>query len=337
MKIKHHNIPIFLPEESCPHRCIFCDQHKISGTVEVPSPKDVREIIETHLSTIKNRKYTDIAFFGGSFTGMSLEMQEEYLKIAFQYIKNESVRSIRLSTRPDYIDEENLNLLKNYGVRTIELGAQSFDDEVLKMSNRGHTAAKTIEASQLIKEKGFQLGLQMMIGLPGDTEVKSLHTASEIIRLGANNTRIYPTLILKNTALARMFKEEKYKPMSIEKAVSLTKKIMLMFEKGNVKILRVGLHPSEELDCSKSLIAGPYHPSFKGLVLTERWADIFCADFPKTKLKELHLHINPLQINYAIGYKSQNKNYLIKLGYKPKFIPDVNIAEFEYSLENEYS
>ncbi|MEA2043241.1 MAG: radical SAM protein [Bacteroidota bacterium] len=333
MKPKHYNIPIFLPELSCPHRCVFCNQQKISGTQKVPSAGQVKSIIDKHLTTIKSYKNTNIAFFGGSFTGLPLEMQKEYLSVARPYITQKKVSGIRLSTRPDYIDRENLAVLREYGVQTIELGAQSFDKDVLKLSQRGHNIDDTERAARLIKSMGFELGLQMMIGLPGDNPTKAMHTAQEIVRLEADSTRIYPTLVIKDTALARFYKEKKYDPMSIPEAVKLTKELSIYFEKHNVTILRVGLHPSEDLNYNKSLLAGPYHPSFNELVLTERWNDILQNAFVDKQPGNYRLSVNPKQLNYAVGYKSKNSNTLAKQGFSLSFIPDSSVRNFKLKFD----
>jgi histone acetyltransferase (RNA polymerase elongator complex component) len=322
LRKKHYNIPVFLPELACPHRCVFCDQIKISGKANIPDPREVKEIIDRHLTTLPYDAAINIAFFGGSFTGLSLKLQETYLSLAYAYVKAKRVEAIRISTRPDYINPEILNLLKSYGVKTIELGAQSFDDEVLRLSQRGHTVRDIRRASKLIIENGFSLGLQMMLGLPGDTPEKAINTAHEIVAAGADNTRIYPALVLKNTALARMYKEGKYQALALDDAVELTKKLTLIFEAGKVNILRVGLHPSEELNYDKSLIAGPYHPSFKELVLSSRFKDSL-TDILKNQAKGAYsVRVNPRSINYAIGYASSNRTYFNKLGYTIDFVSD---------------
>jgi len=179
--VKHYNIPIFIPELACPFQCIYCNQKTISGVQKIPSLKEVESIIENHLSTIDyENSDVEIAFFGGNFTGLSINNQIKYLRIAQKYVASRKVKSIRLSTRPDYIDDENLEILKSYGVRTIELGVQSFDDDVLKLSERGYTSSEVFKAISIIKKMRFKFGLQMMVGLPGDTEQKSIETAKKI-------------------------------------------------------------------------------------------------------------------------------------------------------------
>ena len=270
--------------------------------------------IEKYLNTIdyKNSE-VEIGFFGGSFTGLSLDKQEELLVLTKPYIDNQMVQSIRLSTRPDYINEENLELLLKYNVKTIELGAQSMDDEVLKYSGRGHTAEVVRQASKMIKAHGFNLGLQMMIGLPMDTHQKAITTAKEIINLGADNTRIYPTLVIKNTPLEDLYNKGEYIPLNMDEAVSNVKDLVLLFEAANVNILRIGLHPSEGLLNGNDLVAGPFHPSFKELVMAEVWKDNFNELFNmNNKDKKLTIFVPAKAFNFAIGYFGSNKKQLEK-------------------------
>jgi len=311
---KHYNIPIFIPELACHYKCIYCNQRKISGMKEIPASNDIVNTIEKYLNTIdyKNSE-VEIGFFGGSFTGLSLDKQEELLVLTKPYIDNQMVQSIRLSTRPDYINEENLELLLKYNVKTIELGAQSMDDEVLKYSGRGHTAEVVRQASKMIKAHGFNLGLQMMIGLPMDTHQKAITTAKEIINLGADNTRIYPTLVIKNTPLEDLYNKGEYIPLNMDEAVSIVKDLVLLFEAANVNILRIGLHPSEGLLNGNDLVAGPFHPSFKELVMAEVWKDNFNELFNmNNKDKKLTIFVPAKAFNFAIGYFGSNKKQLEK-------------------------
>ena len=318
---KHYTIPIFIPELACPFQCVFCNQRKITGKKLIPDDREIKKTVEDHIASfkIKNR-IVEIGFFGGSFTGIPMDQQEHYLKLIQPYLESNQVSGIRLSTRPDYISVEVLELLKKYNVTTIELGAQSMDDEVLKASFRGHTVQQTEEASQLILEYGFELGLQMMIGLPGDTFEKSLRTAHRIIELGASNTRIYPTVVIKDTALNKWFDEGKFIPLSLEESIHWTKQILPVFEQAKLKVLRVGLHPSEGLLNGEDLIAGPFHQSFKELVLTEIWSDLLK---PLTELKakkNIEIIVPEKEINYAIGYQAKNKKMLMEHFDEVKYI-----------------
>ena len=280
MKNKHFNIPLFIPELACPFQCIYCNQRKISGELSIPTPREISLKINNYLKTIpKENSDIEVAFFGGNFTGLRVEEQIEFLEVVQPYIKHGKISGIRISTRPDYINEEILNILKNYNVKTIELGAQSMDEEVLKQSKRGHTATDTKNASRLILEKGFTLGLQMMIGLPGDTLEKAIYTAKKIIELGASNTRIYPCLVIKGTQLEGQYNKGNYKPLSLEDAVLWSKELLKIFEEGGVDVIKLGLHPSEGLLSGEELVAGPFHPSFRELVLTEIWGELLEPSF----------------------------------------------------------
>ena len=330
MSKKHYTIPVFIPELACPFQCVFCNQRKITGKQLVPEDSEIIFIIENHLKTFKEKeRIIEIGFFGGSFTGIPLQQQQHFLELVQPYIKKKKIQGIRLSTRPDYINDEVLELLKKMNVTTIELGAQSFDDEVLKKSYRGHTAGQTTEAAKQILDHGFDLGLQMMIGLPGDTLEKSLATARKIIDLGASNTRIYPTVVIKDTALHQWYKNGKYQPLTLDEAVDWVKEILPVFENAGVKVIRVGLHPSEGLLSGDELTAGPFHPSFRELVLTEIWGDLLKTIPEKTKNKTLIIHVPEKELNYAVGYKGKNRKRLLTRYKAVKFIADKQIARRE--------
>lgn len=308
---KHYNIPIFIPELACPFQCVFCNQEKISGKQHIPDEKEIEQTIKTHLNSFKRKdRVVEVGFFGGSFTGIPIQEQAHYLGIVQPFIDKGEVKGIRLSTRPDYISEEILNVLKKYRVTTIELGAQSMDDEVLKKSFRGHTAKQTEQAAQLILENGFELGLQMMIGLPGDTMEKSINTAIRIVESGASNTRIYPAVVIRGTAMHKWFEEKKYEPLSLEDAVEWTTKLLPIFEEANVSVLRVGLHPSEGLLSGNELVTGPFHQSFKELVLTKIWRQQLQPLIENQEAKNLKVFVSQKEMNYAIGYGATNKKML---------------------------
>jgi len=332
---KHSNIPIFIPELACPHQCVFCDQEKISGTHSIPQPQDVKDIVERYLETMPQNRIINIAFFGGSFTGLSINLQEEYLKEAFGFIKNGRISGIRLSTRPDYINEEVLELLKKYSVTTIELGVQSTNREVLHESGRGHTFEDIRNASNLISNYGFELGLQMMIGLPGDNYERSIQTAHDIVSLGAGNTRIYPAIIVKGTTLEKWYRKGEYTPLTLEQAVEWTKDIVHIFEKNNVSIIRIGLHPSEELVIGKSLIDGPFHASFKEMVMTQIWREIIDTELQRVdsgSSNKIKITVSDRQIHYAIGYRQTNKEQLKSRGYNVRFACNPLFSQYQLNI-----
>jgi histone acetyltransferase (RNA polymerase elongator complex component) len=334
MQLKHYTIPIFLPELACPFRCVYCNQFSISGKVEMTTPEMMRKTVNEHLITFKNEnREVEIGFFGGNFTGIDIEIQKKYLDIAQSFVNAGQVNSIRLSTRPDYIDEKKLTFLKNYSVKTIELGAQSLNDDVLAKSGRGHSSNDVFIASELIRLNGFKLGLQMMIGLPGDSIEISLATAERIIEYGAEETRIYPLLVIKGTEIEEFYKSGNYVPLSLNEAVLWTKEIYKLFESAGVKMLRIGLHPSEDLVQGDALVAGPYHQSFKELVLTELWSELLVNLRNNNNSKDLLILVAPDQLNYAIGYSGKNRDMLREHFSKVDFATDKDLKNREFLIK----
>lgn len=260
------NIPIFIPHFGCPNGCVFCNQQKISGKDELDDEKTIRKLIESSIETSGDRDAIEIAFFGGSFTGLEQHVQSAYLNIANEYVKKYNLRGIRLSTRPDYINQAVMEYLSDYPITAIELGVQSLDEDVLLQTKRNHTIQDVESAVVLIKKAGIELGLQMMIGLPGDTLEKSIASAKKIICFQPDTVRIYPTLVLQDTQLNNMFQRGKYTSLTVEEAVSWTSQILPLFIKAHIRILRVGLQANEGLN-GDVVITGPYHPAFKELVL----------------------------------------------------------------------
>lgn len=315
-----------MPGLACPQQCSFCNQNQISGHSGFPDVEEIKMKIDAHLASYTaHDREVEIAFFGGTFTGLPIKIQEKYLSIAKPYVESGVINGIRISTRPDYIDEENLRLLKYFGVKTIELGAQSLDDEVLLRCKRGHTAGDVTLASEMIIRFGFALGLQMMIGLPGDSPQKSMATAQKIIALGAKETRIYPCLVINDTELAREYANGLFTPYDLEIAIRLSAELVLMFEKAEVKVIRLGLHRSEELQAG-AMIAGPYHNSFKELVMTEIWNRIFVSGMNEIHSESIHLYVKPSELNFAVGYEAKNKNMLLNKFRQVKFSVDTNIV-----------
>ena len=310
--MRKYNLPIFIPHLGCPHDCAFCNQKKITGVESNVTPQNVEETIAEFLSTTEENSKIEIAFFGGSFTGIDIKLQEEFLKTANKFY--DRICGIRLSTRPDYITEEILDLLLKYNVTEVELGAQSSDDEVLEINRRGHIFADTVKSAKMIKARGLRLGLQMMIGMAGSNEEKDIKTAKDIIALNPDSTRIYPTLVLSGTALEKM----DYEPYSVEKAAEVAAKIIPMFREKDIKILRIGLHESEELR-SGSVIKGPYHPAFGEIAQSLIW---------RRKIEEMieegnfdgAVYCNPSEVSKVVGHKKANKIYFYNK-YKIKIKP----------------
>ncbi len=319
--MKHYNIPVFIPELACPNQCIYCNQRHISGQLQAVKPEEIKQIIDQHLATFIKPSHIELAFFGGSFTGIDEKDMITYLETVQPYINQGEIKSIRISTRPDYINEKILDILKRYNVQNIELGAQSLNDEVLAFSKRGHTVKDVEKASELIRSYGFSLGLQMMIGLPLDSVEKSKETAKKILALGAESTRIYPTLVINNTELADLYRAGQYNALSLEEAVEWTAEIYKIFSQTDITILRVGLHPSEALIKGEQLLAGPFHVSFKELVLSKIWSE----KLENIPLDTKTILVNPREINYAIGYGSANKKKLKEKNPNLKFISDSHV------------
>ncbi len=330
--MKHANIPIFIPMQGCLFDCVFCDQHKITGQEPVMCDDEILQKIEAHLRTIAPEK-TDvqIAFFGGSFTGLPLEQQNHYLGLAGTFLKSKKVKGIRLSTRPDYINEKVLTVLKQYGVNTIELGVQSMDDSVLLQAGRGHTAEDVHRAAALIRSAGFSMVLQMMPGLPGDTFEKTLETTKQIIAMGADAVRIYPTLVIKGTKLEMLYSQKKYKPLSLDEAVDLCSMIVPLFEDAGVTILRLGLHPSEGLFHGNELVAGPFHTAFGAMVYSRIWYHILNG-LQSGIGNKITVTVHPKELNHAIGYRKTNRMMLLDRFESVQFRTDNTLLSREFIL-----
>lgn len=332
--LRHYNIPIFLPELACPFRCSYCNQSTVSGQQSLPDADEIKELIERNLQTFteKNR-IVEIAFFGGSFTGLPFTSQEYYLNIAQPFLKSGQVQGIRLSTRPDYINTKGLEFLKKHGVKTIELGAQSLDDEVLQKSGRGHSVEDVMQASKLILQHGFRLGLQMMIGLPNDNLERATHTAQKIIEAGAHETRIYPCLVLHETELEQLYRQGNYVPLTLEEAVDWSASLYLLFEKAGVVVLRVGLHASDELG-NKGLVAGPYHPSFKALVMSAIWGKQLndYNDWPVSE--RITVFTAPKELNFAVGHEAVNKKKLTERYRRVFFKTDTRLEGRDFYIHD---
>jgi histone acetyltransferase (RNA polymerase elongator complex component) len=291
--MKQYIIPVFIPYSGCPHRCIFCNQKKIAGDSEGVSIENIRKTVDLWLSdfiphpspatltpTLSQREgergargegevKRQIAFYGGSFTALPVERQEEILSSVSYYLNGGIVDSLRLSTRPDSISAENLALLKRYGVKTVELGAQSMDDRVLAMSERGHSAEDVRNSYRLLKSYGFETGIQIMPGLPGDTVESSLYTADEIIKLKPDFVRIYPTVVIKDTGLADLYQKGAFKPLTLFNAIRVCKIMLMKFEINNIPVIRIGLQPTSSLIEKEVILDGPFHPALRQLIESE--------------------------------------------------------------------
>ena len=274
---KHANIPIFIPHLGCPNNCVFCNQRSISGrqSFEV---SDVARQIDEALATIGDECECEIAFFGGSFTGIERELMIYLLDTAQKYIDSGAVGSIRLSTRPDYIDCERLDILSRYGVRTIELGLQSMKESVLRVTKRGHSVREAEQACGLIKEYGFELIGQMMVGLPDSSVEDEIYTAEKICDMGADGARVYPTVVFYNTELCEMAERGEYTPLDNSEAVMRTKEVLSVFDRRGVKCIRVGLCASENLSDEDEVYGGANHSAVGELAMGELYYERICAE-----------------------------------------------------------
>ena len=338
---KQYIIPIFVPHLGCPNDCVFCNQRSISGQQKMITKEEVKENIEFYLKNIKDKEAKiEVAFFGGSFTGIDVEKQEEFLQVAYEYIKQGKIQSIRISTRPDYINKAILKRLKKYKVETIELGVQSANDYILKKCNRGHNFADVKKASKLIRWYGFKLGHQMMVGLPESTRLDEVNTAKELIKLKPKMVRIYPVLVIKNTRLEKEFLNEKYTPLTVVQAVETCKELVSMFNKKKIEVIRIGLQNTDEITDPNSegseVVAGPYHPAFRQLVESGLWYDTIVSKIKQlnVKVKKVQVTVNPQDVNNVIGHKKENieklkEMYTLDLSVKQ----DENIKQGKLELE----
>ena len=307
-------IPVFIPHAGCPHRCVFCNQTTIAGQSDPLAPRAIEAHIEQFLTYRQaKRRTTQISFYGGNFLGLPSKTCQDLLKIAEGFVREGSVDTIRFSTRPDTVTPDRIKILDSFHVATIELGVQSMDDKVLQAAGRGHTAADTSLAVQRLKAVGLEVGLQMMIGLPGDTPAKALASAQEIADLEPDFVRIYPTLVLENSRLARWYRENRYQPLDLEAAVHLTARLYRLFRRNKIPVVRMGLQASKELDLEGQVLAGPYHPAFGHLVYARVFRDkvvTLLKSQDMSGLKALRIRTHPYNISRVRGLKNQNLAFL---------------------------
>ena len=310
---KEYIIPIFVPHLGCPNDCTFCNQKKISGQKKNISSKDVKEIIEYYLNSFKEKdRKVEVAFFGGSFTGIDVSVQEELLVAANEFITHGKVDSIRISTRPDYINQDILDLLKKYNVKTIELGVQSANDYILSKCKRGHSFEDVKNASKLIRKNKFVLGHQMMVGLPDSSQKDEIDTAKKLIKLRPKIVRIYPVLVIKDTKLAEDYFNGEYAPNTLQQAVETSAVLLKMFQKKKINVIRIGLQSTDEI-CNpenegSQVVAGPYHPAFRQLVESRILYDEFSKKIHKLNngVKAVKVKVNGELVNNFVGHKREN-------------------------------
>lgn len=318
---KHYIIPVFVPDEGCPHRCVFCNQSRITGNEELMNVEIAKKTIDEHLETIDRKNaVVEISFFGGTFTAIKEERQISLLALAKEYKDKGIVDYIHLSTRPDAINEHILSYLKDYGVNIIELGVQSLNEEVLKASGRGHSIESVYKASKLIKEWGFTLGHQLMLGLPKDTFERDRESLRKSLEMKPDIARLYPALVIKDTPMEVMYNSGRYIPYTLEEAVEISLELLKGYEENNVKVIRVGLQPTENINLGRDVIAGPFHAAFRELVeskyINDKIYDIIKNQTEEVTIEVSYRDVSKLYANkkvYFNGMKSKLENVNIKV------------------------
>lgn len=353
----HAIIPIFIPHRGCPNDCVFCNQRRITSKLVSPTEDEVRDTIDSWLTTLDDVANVHIAFYGGSFTAIPMDEQQKYLKIAHEYKTAGAVSEIHLSTRPDCIDNEILENLKKYGVDLIELGCQSFDDEVLESSRRGHSTEDIYKACSLIKSKGFKLGIQLMVGLPKSTresDVLSAHKAAEIM---PDVARIYPTIVIEDTELLDMVKSGEYTPLTIDEATSRSKEMLKVLNSSGVNVIRIGLKASDLISGDGKLTGTTFHPAFRQLVegslaresIEEQMSNLLenqsnnqsnnQSDNQALSTKNMRViaSANPSSFSNLIGHKAENRKYFVEKYPETQFVfrKDNTLAPGKYFVEIE--
>ncbi len=328
MRMKQKTIPIFVSHLGCPNDCAFCNQKSITGHKEAVTPQQADDIIAKSLQTLPGGAKVEIGFFGGSFTGIEQNTQKAFLEVANKYLSDGCVEAIRLSTRPDYINEQIIDMLLSYGVTTIELGAQSMDNEVLEKNLRGHTLEDTVRASNIISRAGIKLGLQMMTGLFGDTDENAKVSAEKIIDLSPDCVRIYPTLVLKGTHLETLYQKGLYKPQTLQQAVSLCADLKTRFDETNICVIRMGLMASDFIKPDCDVIAGPYHPAFGELVQSE----IYYRQLKTVVKSDCEIRVHPNSVSAFVGNQKHNLARFRDAGISVRFVQDLSISPGTFQI-----
>jgi len=307
-------IPFFIVYQGCPNRCIFCNEHKTAGNYTGRITESIfRETVYKYLShTKRKRDRVQIAFYGGNFTGMERDYQAELLGYASPFIEKGQVHDVRVSTRPDNIDNERLDLLERFGVTTVEIGAQSMVDEVLNLSNRGHSSSEVMSAMEMLKDRGFKTGIHLMVGLPGDSRPGFEYTISETVALNPDMVRIHPTVVFQDTGLAELFFNGAYTPLCMSDAIEMCKHALTKFEEARIPVIRLGLQTTREMEKAGSIIAGPYHPAFRSLVEESMFFDMASSMLIAGQVsnKEVLFSVSPKDVSSFRGHGNKNMHTL---------------------------
>lgn len=328
--MKHINVALFVPDEGCPHRCSFCNQKTISGKTKKLTVEDIDEAVK--IASADGDGKGEIAFFGGSFTAIEKSYMVSLLERAKLYIDEGLFEGIRISTRPDCINEEILILLKKYGVTSIELGCQSMNDEVLLLNGRGHTSDDVVKASELIKEYGFEFGVQMMTGLYGDSDETAIKTAEKLIALSPDTVRIYPTVVLEGTRLSELYKAGEYKPQTVEEASELCARLIPMFTEKGIRIIRLGLHSGGNVE--EGFVAGAYHPAFKEICESKIYFQNILKEIRRENIPkgDITLTVNKKCVSALVGQKRSNIEKLRSMGYDCRVEQNDTHKKYEVSV-----
>lgn len=331
--MKHINIALFVVHKGCPHMCSFCNQRSISGSQKDITAKDVHEAAKTAMASLSANEAAggEIAFFGGSFTMIEREYMLSLLEAAYEYVEKGIFKGIRISTRPDGINSEICEILKSYGVTAVELGAQSLDDNVLMINERGHTAKQVEDACRLLKENGFELGLQMMTGLYGSEDTDSIETAEKIIRLAPQTIRIYPTVVIEGTKLCALMRNGSFNPKGIEETVELCARLIPMFENAGIKVIRVGLHSGGGVE--EGYAGGAYHPALRELCEGRIYYNAALGELEKRGKGSYVIAVADKEISKMTGQKKQNLIRLAEAGYDCKVIGKSGLEKYEVEIE----
>ena len=310
---REYVIPIFVPHLGCSNDYSFCSENSINDKQKMLTTEDIKSTIDYFLKNIKDKNaYKEVAFFGGSFTQLDEKLQEDFLKIVYNYLKVNKIDSIRVESRPNYINKKVLKLFKKYKVKTIELGVQSSNNYILNKIESKYTFEDVKKASKLIRWNGFKLGLQMIVGLPDSTKIDDINTAKALIKLKPKMVRIYPVLVVKGSKLEEEYNNGKFQPITLVQAVETCKELVSLFNKKHINIIRIGLQNTEEITDlgveARQVVAGPYHPAFRQLVESGLWYDAIVEKIKKlnVKVKEVEVTVNPIDADNVIGHKKEN-------------------------------
>ena len=331
--MKHCNISIFVTHVGCPHLCAFCNQRTITGSSDIPHAEDVKRICSQALEQLNEASDSEIAFFGGSFTAVPRDYMLELLEAANSFVGSGMFRGIRISTRPDYIDAEVLEILKRYNVTSIERGAQSLCDEVLEANERGHSAQDVAYASDLIKNYGFELGLQMMVGLYKSNPERELETLEKMISLKPKTVRIYPVVVLEGTKLAELYRKGEYRLMPFDSVIGLCAKMVIRFKNADIDVIKLGLHSSELVE--KNIVAGYYHPALSEIVYSRIFLDCISGYAVSNGTDKLDIAVNRRDVSIVTGQKKSNILALAQKGIKCEITQDDSLDRSKIRINGE--